>query len=51
MLPAQAVVEETQLGGVVMLENLRFEAAETSKDDAERAIFADQLAALAGEGG
>ncbi len=48
---AQAVVEETQLGGVVMLENLRFEAAETSKDDAERAAFADQLAALAGEGG
>ena len=48
---AQAVVEETQLGGVVMLENLRFEPAETSKDDAERAAFADQLAALAGEGG
>ena len=47
---AQAVVEETPLGGVVMLENLRFEAAETSKDDAERAHFADQLAALAGDG-
>ena len=48
---AQAVVEETPVGGVVMLENLRFEAAETSKDDAERGVFADQLAALAGEGG
>jgi 3-phosphoglycerate kinase len=48
---AQAVVEETPLGGVVMLENLRFEAAETSKDDAERGVFADQLAALAGKGG
>jgi 3-phosphoglycerate kinase len=50
-ISAQVVVEETPLGGVVMLENLRFEAAETSKDDAERAVFADQLAALAGEGG
>jgi 3-phosphoglycerate kinase len=50
-ISAQAVVEETPLGGVVMLENLRFEAAETSKDDAERAVFANQLAALAGEGG
>jgi 3-phosphoglycerate kinase len=50
-ISAQAVVEETPLGGVVMLENLRFEAAETSKDDAARAVFADQLAALAGAGG
>ena len=30
-----------------MLENVRFNAAETSKDDAERGAFADQLAALA----
>ena len=30
-----------------MLENLRFNAGETSKDDAERGAFADQLAALA----
>jgi len=48
---AQAAVAATAQGGVVLLENLRFEAAETSKDDAERAVFADQLAALAGEGG
>jgi 3-phosphoglycerate kinase len=48
---AQAAVAATGLGGVVLLENLRFEAAETSKDDAERAVFAKQLAALAGEGG
>jgi 3-phosphoglycerate kinase len=48
---AQAVVEETPLGGVMMLENLRFEAAETSKGDAERGVFAGQLAALAGKGG
>jgi phosphoglycerate kinase len=34
-------------GDVVLLENLRFEAAETSKDDAERGAFADRLASLA----
>jgi phosphoglycerate kinase len=33
-------------GDVAMLENLRFEAAETSKDDATRRAFAEQLAAL-----
>ncbi|MFL6114788.1 MAG: phosphoglycerate kinase [Catenulispora sp.] len=32
---------------VVLLENVRFNAGETSKDDAERGAFADQLAALA----
>jgi phosphoglycerate kinase len=30
-----------------MLENLRFDARETSKDDAQRGLFADELAALA----
>jgi phosphoglycerate kinase len=34
-------------GGVALLENVRFEPAETSKDDAQRAGFADRLAALA----
>ncbi|WP_033353468.1 phosphoglycerate kinase [Kitasatospora aureofaciens] len=34
-------------GEVVLLENLRFNAGETSKDDAERKAFAEQLAALA----
>ena len=34
-------------GDVVLLENVRFNAGETSKDDAERGNFADQLAALA----
>ena len=34
-------------GQVVLLENLRFNAAETSKDDAERAAFAQQLAGFA----
>ena len=34
-------------GQVLLLENLRFNAAETSKDDAERAAFAQQLAGFA----
>ncbi|QXG76478.1 phosphoglycerate kinase [Modestobacter sp. L9-4] len=34
-------------GDVLMLENVRFEAAETSKDDAVRGELADRLAALA----
>jgi phosphoglycerate kinase len=34
-------------GDVLVLENVRFEAAETSKDDAERGELADRLAALA----
>jgi phosphoglycerate kinase len=34
-------------GGVAVVENLRFNAGETAKDDAERAAFAEQLAALA----
>src|SRR3954464_4250844 len=34
-------------GEVLLLENVRFEAAETSKDDAERGGLADRLAALA----
>jgi phosphoglycerate kinase len=34
-------------GDVLLLENVRFEAAETSKDDADRGELADRLAALA----
>jgi phosphoglycerate kinase len=34
-------------GEVLLLENVRFEAAETAKDDAERGELADRLAALA----
>jgi len=33
-------------GQVLLLENLRFTSAETSKDDAERGVFARELAAL-----
>jgi phosphoglycerate kinase len=44
---AQAAVASLRPGSVVMLENLRFNAGETSKDDTQRGAFADQLAALA----
>src|SRR3954454_18172593 len=44
---AEALVPELADGDVALLENLRFNAAETSKDDAERRAFAEQLAALA----
>ncbi|MDX6198212.1 MAG: phosphoglycerate kinase [Actinomycetota bacterium] len=44
---AQNMVGELADGQLGLLENVRFEAAETSKDDAERGAFADRLAALA----
>ena len=44
---ARAKAESLGDGDVLLLENVRFEAAETSKDDAERAELADRLAALA----
>src|SRR5439155_2987575 len=44
---AVSSVGELREGGVVLLENVRFEAAETSKDDAVRGAFADRLAGLA----
>jgi phosphoglycerate kinase len=43
---AQAAVEQLEDGQVALLENVRFNPGETSKDDAERAAFADRLAAL-----
>jgi phosphoglycerate kinase len=44
---AQGLVAELGDGDVALLENLRFNAAETSKDDAEREAFARELASLA----
>ncbi|ARF78278.1 phosphoglycerate kinase [Kitasatospora aureofaciens] len=44
---ARSAVAALADGEVVLLENLRFNAGETSKDDAERKAFAEQLAALA----
>ncbi|MEU8511306.1 phosphoglycerate kinase [Kitasatospora sp. NPDC048722] len=44
---AAAAVAGLADGQVALLENLRFNAGETSKDDAERKAFAEQLAALA----
>ena len=40
-------MDELEDGQVALLENVRFNPGETSKDDAERGAFADQLAALA----
>ena len=44
---AQAAAAGLEDGRVALLENLRFDNGETSKDDAERGAFADRLAALA----
>ena len=44
---AQHIASALGDGEVAVLENVRFNAAETSKDDDERGAFADQLAALA----
>ncbi len=44
---ARAKVGALADGDVLLLENVRFEAAETSKDDAERGELADRFAALA----
>ncbi len=44
---ARATVDALEDGQVAVLENVRFNEGETSKDDAVRGAFADQLAALA----
>jgi phosphoglycerate kinase len=47
---ARDKVAQMQDSDVLLLENVRFEAAETSKDDAERGALADRLVALASDG-
>ena len=44
---AQEAVQDLDEGHVLLLENVRFDPREESKDDAERDAFADELAALA----
>jgi len=44
---ARATVDHLQDGQVAVLENVRFNEGETSKDDAVRGAFADRLASLA----
>lgn len=44
---ARTAVAALRDGELLLLENLRFNPGETSKDDDERGAFADQLAALA----
>jgi phosphoglycerate kinase len=44
---AAEAVRATEADRVVLLENVRFAAGETSKDDRERGAFADRLAAFA----
>ena len=43
---ARRVIADLRPGGLVLLENIRFDPRETSKDDAERGELADELAAL-----
>ena len=43
---AREIVNALGHGDVALLENVRFNAAETSKDDGQRGAFADELAAL-----
>jgi phosphoglycerate kinase len=45
--PARQVVGGLAPGQLALLENLRFHPGETSRDDAQRAAFADALAGLA----
>jgi phosphoglycerate kinase len=48
---AKSTVDALADGGVALLENVRFDPRETSKDDAERGELAGELAALAGTSG
>ena len=48
---ARSVVAALTDGHVALLENIRFDARETSKDDGERGALADELVALVGADG
>ncbi|MFC6354464.1 phosphoglycerate kinase [Rothia nasimurium] len=48
---AKAKAEALKDGELLVVENVRYDARETSKDDAKRAEFAAELAALTGENG
>ncbi|MEQ4520610.1 phosphoglycerate kinase [Pseudarthrobacter sp. B907] len=48
---AKQLAAALQDGEALVLENVRFDARETSKDDAERGAFADELVALTGANG
>jgi phosphoglycerate kinase len=48
---ARRTVDGLEDGDVALLENVRFNPGETSKDDVERGAFADQLAQLVGPSG
>jgi phosphoglycerate kinase len=48
---AQSAVERLPSGGVLLLENIRFDPRETSKDEAERGALARELAVLTGTQG
>lgn len=48
---ARAAAAELGAGEILLLENVRFDPRETSKDDAERQELAGELAALVGSGG
>ena len=48
---ARAQAEALRDGEILVLENVRFDPRETSKDDAEREAFAAELAALTGQDG
>ena len=47
---ARETVAALAAGGIAMLENVRFDARETSKDAAERAALADDLVGVVGAG-
>ena len=46
-VPVNAAAQSLKAGEILLLENIRFSAAETSKEESERAAFAQQLAQLA----